>query len=76
MTFGSSGTLELNSSGTLTLTTALAIGAGTVQLDGASSALTDTTGISLSTAGDTASCGLTLRASSTARRADGADNSP
>src|SRR5262249_59364395 len=44
-----SGTLELGSSGTLTVGTALSIGTGTVQLDGASSALTDNSGISLST---------------------------
>jgi hypothetical protein len=45
---GSSGTLELNTSGTLTLTNALSIGANTVKLDGASSQLTDNAGISLS----------------------------
>ena len=46
---GSTGTLELNTSSTLTLTNALAIGANTVKLDGASSQLTDNAGISLST---------------------------
>src|SRR5438105_5348411 len=46
---GSTGTLELNTSGTLTLTNALAIGANTVKLDGSSSQLTDNAGISLST---------------------------
>src|SRR5207253_1756818 len=43
----SSGTLELNTSGTLTLANALTVGAGTVQLDGSSSSLTDSGGISL-----------------------------
>src|SRR6185312_14275290 len=46
---GHKGTLELNSSGSLTLTDALAIAAGTVKLDGAASTLTDAAGISLST---------------------------
>src|SRR5262249_51500794 len=46
---GASGTLELNTSGTLTVATALAIGSGTVKLDGASSSLTDNAGLSIST---------------------------
>jgi hypothetical protein len=46
---GSTGTLELNSSGTLTLTNLLSVGTNTVQLDGASSSLTDNAGISVST---------------------------
>jgi hypothetical protein len=46
---GSTGTLELNTSGTLALTSSLSIGANTVQLDGSSSHLTDNAGISLST---------------------------
>src|SRR5262249_57178777 len=45
---GSTGTLELNTSGALTLTNALAVGANTVKLDGASSTLTDAAGVSLS----------------------------
>src|SRR5205814_1602482 len=46
---GSTDTLELNTSGTLTLTNALTVGANTVKLDGSSSQLTDNAGISLST---------------------------
>ena len=42
---GNTGTLELNTAGTLTLTDFLAIGANTVQLDGAGSTLTDTAGV-------------------------------
>ena len=49
VTFGSSGTLELNTSGTLTVTDALAVGTGTVKLDGTSSSLTDAAGVTLST---------------------------
>src|SRR5205814_4142483 len=45
---GSTGTLELNSSGTLVLTNALAVGANTIKLDGASSQLSDNAGISIS----------------------------
>ena len=46
---GSSGTLELASGGTLTVTTALAIGANTVKLDGASSTLTDAANATIGT---------------------------
>src|SRR5262249_28554187 len=46
---GSTGTLEINTSGSLILVNALSIGANTVKLDGASSQLTDNAGISLST---------------------------
>src|SRR5438477_594061 len=45
---GSTGTLELNGSGTLILTNALAVGANTLKLDGSGSQLTDNAGISLS----------------------------
>ena len=48
MTFlGSTGTLELNTGATLTVTNALAVGANTVLLDGAGSTLTDTAGLTL-----------------------------
>jgi hypothetical protein len=46
---GSTGTLELNTSGTLTLSTGLLVGANTVRLDGSGSHLTDNAGISVST---------------------------
>ncbi len=46
---GSTGTLELNTAGTLTVTSALATGANTLKLDGASSNLTDAAGVSLTT---------------------------
>ena len=44
---GSAGTLEVNTAATLTVTNALAIGANTLKLDGASSTLTDAAGITL-----------------------------
>jgi hypothetical protein len=53
-----SGKLELNSSGTLTVGTALTIGSGTLQLDGASSALTDGNGITVSSGGIVSNAGL------------------
>ena len=42
---GSTGTLEINTAGSLTLSNALAIGANTLKLDGASSTLTDGAGL-------------------------------
>ena len=44
---GSTGTIEINTAGSLTVTNALAVGANTVKLDGASSTLTDGNGITL-----------------------------
>src|SRR6202040_1376811 len=60
---GSTGTLELNTSGTLTLTNALAVGANAVVLDGSGVQLTDAAGITI--AGGTLS-GVGLLSASTA----------
>src|SRR5437762_3359765 len=44
---GGNGTLEIGGSASLTIATALAIGSGTLKLDGASSTLTDASGVTL-----------------------------
>ena len=46
---GSTGTLEVNTAGALTLTNALAIGSNTVKLDAAAATLTDAAGATLTT---------------------------